>query len=244
MSLMHGGPLVALFPTALLLACCAPAGKATPVSAPASEPTSALASPAAPAHAPASDGPEPAAVPVAAGWSVVPLADPEIAPALEKLRGAKSALAQQLMGALEGAIASGNPVAGIEACTSAAPAIAAQVSESHAVRIGRTSHRLRNPANQPPAFAAPAVVAIWAQETLYRGPSNELGYLAPIRVAAPCLTCHGAASAIPTPVQAALQETYPSDTAVGFAEGDLRGWFWVEGPAELWDGAAEGGSVL
>jgi len=31
-------------------------------------------------------------------------------------------------------------------------------------------------------------------------------------------------------VLAAVTATYPKDQAVGFAEGDLRGWFWVETP--------------
>ena len=31
-------------------------------------------------------------------------------------------------------------------------------------------------------------------------------------------------------VQHALKESYPVDRAVGFAEGEVRGWFWVELP--------------
>ena len=31
-------------------------------------------------------------------------------------------------------------------------------------------------------------------------------------------------------VMAAISEVYPDDQALGFVEGDLRGWFWVEAP--------------
>jgi hypothetical protein len=31
-------------------------------------------------------------------------------------------------------------------------------------------------------------------------------------------------------VRQALLQRYPEDRAIGYAEGDLRGWFWVEVP--------------
>ena len=31
-------------------------------------------------------------------------------------------------------------------------------------------------------------------------------------------------------IAASIDETYPDDQATGFAEGDLRGWMWVEAP--------------
>ena len=38
----------------------------------------------------------------------------------------------------------------------------------------------------------------------------------------------GPAEEIDAEVMAALAEHYPDDQAVAFAEGDLRGWFWIE----------------
>ena len=43
-----------------------------------------------------------------------------------------------------------------------------------------------------------------------------------------CVTCHGAKESFSPALIGALAERYPSDQAVGFAEGDLRGWFWAE----------------
>jgi mono/diheme cytochrome c family protein len=42
--------------------------------------------------------------------------------------------------------------------------------------------------------------------------------------------CHGAREALGADVRDLLQAAYPHDRAVDFAEGDLRGWFWVELP--------------
>jgi len=33
-------------------------------------------------------------------------------------------------------------------------------------------------------------------------------------------------------VLAALRDRYPKDRAIGFKEGEIRGWFWVEMPKE------------
>jgi hypothetical protein len=42
--------------------------------------------------------------------------------------------------------------------------------------------------------------------------------------------CHGPVDAIDEEILAAVAENYPDDQAVGFVEGDLRGWFWVQAP--------------
>ena len=64
------------------------------------------------------------------------------------------------------------------------------------------------------------------------GPAGELGAFLPIKLAAPCLACHGPADDLDEDVRSALAESYPDDQATGFAEGDLRGWFWIEVPSE------------
>ena len=197
----------------------------------------------APSEAPQPSGPEPAAAetstatattaasaPTAEGWTAVPM-DADAPAALTMAREARDALAQRLMGTLKGALAEGDFTAGIEACKSAAPAIASSVSDEKDLRVGRTSFRVRNPDNTPPDFAEPVVEARWAKEGLFRGPEGQLGYVAPIRMKKPCLKCHGSAADVPDEVASMLAEAYPEDEATGFAEGDLRGWFWVEVPA-------------
>jgi hypothetical protein len=37
---------------------------------------------------------------------------------------------------------------------------------------------------------------------------------------------------IPDEVKQTLAKEYPDDQATGFEEGDLRGWFWIEVPAD------------
>jgi Protein of unknown function (DUF3365) len=45
-----------------------------------------------------------------------------------------------------------------------------------------------------------------------------------------CAACHGPEPTIALPVLTAIRNRYPADRAVGFKDGDLRGWFWVELP--------------
>jgi hypothetical protein len=111
-----------------------------------------------------------------------------------------------------------------------APTVAAQISEQYGLKIGRTSHKLRNPANAPPEWARGSVADQVADPTFLAGPNGEMGALLPIRLKAECQMCHGPAEMIDDEVQTAISEAYPEDEAVGFGEDDLRGWFWVETP--------------
>jgi hypothetical protein len=79
-------------------------------------------------------------------------------------------------------------------------------------------------------WAETAVAAGIDRTAVFAGPAGELGVLMPIRVLPPCLACHGVEDALQAAVRAALAEGYPEDQATGFADGDLRGWFWVEVP--------------
>ncbi len=116
----------------------------------------------------------------------------------------------------------------IAACNTAAPGIAASLSVDGVV-MGRSSHKLRNPAN-----VAPDWVARWFDSYLagYSLPiSVELedgryGYIEPIMTQPMCLTCHG--EDLQPEVAEKLAQLYPEDRATGFAAGDFRGVFWVE----------------
>ena len=109
-----------------------------------------------------------------------------------------------------------------------APMISEHVADNHGLEIGRTSHRLRNPENLPPEWAAAAVEAVSETAGYVEGPAGELGVMLPIKLASPCLACHGENDSLNEDVRSALAESYPDDQATGFAEGDLRGWFWIE----------------
>jgi hypothetical protein len=139
---------------------------------------------------------------------------------------------QQLQAALAAGLAEG-PVEAIGVCRDRAPQIAADLSVD-GVSMGRASHRLRNPANAPPAWAEP-LLARYLAGVEARSPAavpigeGRVGYVEPITVQPQCLGCHGST---PAPgIADKLTELYPDDQATGFAAGDFRGLFWVEFPA-------------
>jgi hypothetical protein len=138
------------------------------------------------------------------------------------------ALFQELMTSM----ASVGPAKSIAVCQEKAPQIASQVSEESGVRIGRTSIQLRNTDNRPPKWAEMFVQERVGEEVLVELPDEALGVLLPIRLNATCTVCHGKSEEIAPEVQRALRASYPQDKAVGFAEGDLRGYFWVEVPKQ------------
>ncbi len=148
----------------------------------------------------------------------------------ERAEQTRQNLFGRLMERLQGVMQSDGPVAAIAVCQQAAPELAAEVTSETGVAIGRTSLRLRNAANQPPAWASPLMAdgqpGPWASQH----PDGRLGVLLPIKLQAGCLMCHGTRGDIPPMVAEAIAERYPDDRAIGFSEGDLRGWFWVEVP--------------
>jgi hypothetical protein len=57
---------------------------------------------------------------------------------------------------------------------------------------------------------------------------SKVGVLLPIAAGPACLGCHGPAASIQPKVKEAIAARYPADRAVGYAEGDFRGFLWVE----------------
>lgn len=137
---------------------------------------------------------------------------------------------QRLLAALTEALASGGPEKAIEVCRVWAPELAREAGSEQA-EVGRTSLRLRNPANAPRPWMEP-ILSAWASDPAaakpraVRLPSGAIGYAEPILTAPMCLACHG--ESLEPAVAAKLAASYPSDRATGFRAGDLRGAFWVE----------------
>ena len=101
------------------------------------------------------------------------------------------------------------------------------------VVAGRTSDRLRNPTNAPPVWAAGVVSANAGRrasdvEGYAVDLGNRIGVLRPIAERPICSSCHGPVERLSAGVRAALAERYPRDKAVGFHDGEIRGWFWLE----------------
>ena len=139
---------------------------------------------------------------------------------------------QDLQKALKSGLAEG-PAEAIQVCRVKAPGIADALSVD-GVRMGRSSHKLRNPDNTAPEWVGPIMQA-YLDEPSSREPravalpGDRWGYVEPIMVQPLCLTCHGAELA--PDVAGRIAELYPEDRATGFEAGELRGAFWVEFPA-------------
>ena len=165
-------------------------------------------------------------------WTVIEESDmgPEQTAQRDKALAARDAMFASLKGRLMEVMGSDGPGAAISVCASEAPRIAEQISQAHGLEIGRTSFRLRNTENMPRAWAV-QLVDDRVSEPTYLTQDGKLAALLPIRIQTPCLVCHGAEDAMPSPVREALSQHYPDDRATGFKDGDLRGWFSVEVPA-------------
>lgn len=142
---------------------------------------------------------------------------------------------------LQSAMKAGGPVEAVTACNLQAPAVVADIATIREVRVGRSSLRLRNPANA----AAPSWVTAWLDahgtdsvdpdtavaEVVTTGNGTAVArVLTPLAVEPVCLTCHGSRDTMAAPVLERIAALYPSDNAMGYKAGDLRGVLWAEYP--------------
>ncbi len=147
-----------------------------------------------------------------------------------KAEAARTAMYNTIVGTLMNTFTNDGLAAAVGVCADEAPKIADRIATEQGVRIGRTSWKLRNVANQPPVWAELVVDARPEKPSFLADRSGRLGAVLPIRVSAFCLQCHGDPETLDPEVRAQLATHYPNDAATGFREGDLRGWFWVEVP--------------
>ena len=136
---------------------------------------------------------------------------------------------------LSSALAQGGPGFAVNSCHIDVIGVTQRIGRQHGVAAGRTSDRLRNPANAPRPWAAPLVAAYGGQqvrevEGFAVDLGDAVGLLRPIAHRPVCSSCHGTAKSLDPAAYAVVRQRYPSDRAVGFQEGEIRGWFWVEIP--------------
>lgn len=182
--------------------------------------------------APPKESPPPVgekSAPMAPPWPEAIPRDPYAEKANEAIRVLQSGLVKALTAELE----KGGPEGAVFVCRDEAQAITAKVSEETGITVGRTSHLLRNAANAPREWAKSIVedgagkkTSDVEAHTVDLG--DKVGVLKPINTLGLCTNCHGQAEEIAPEVRNALDETYPTDRAVGFSVGDLRGWMWAE----------------
>jgi hypothetical protein len=139
-------------------------------------------------------------------------------------------LKRELLTALQDALARDGPEDAIDVCRLRAPEIAARASGPE-VRVGRTSDRLRNPANAPAPWMRPLLEAYRSDPQdrsprVVHLPDGRVGYAEPIVVQPLCLACHG--EALAPALRARLAERYPEDRATGYRAGELRGLVYAE----------------
>ena len=157
-----------------------------------------------------------------------------LAPAAADADSAIARLQRRLGARLKAELEAKGPVGALAVCRDSAQAMTAEVAEANGVSVGRTSPRLRNPGNAPRAWAKPYVDAIAdgtpasSVNPVVVDLGDKVGFLRPIPTQALCLRCHGAADSLGQDLASALRESYPEDRALGYREGDLRGFFWAE----------------
>ncbi len=157
-------------------------------------------------------------------------------------RAVVKAFAAELKQELKRALKEGGPVKAITVCNAVAPAIAKQQSTKHGWQIGRTSLRVRNPANAPDGWERAVLERFEARrkagedpakmeyfEVVQQNGKKLFRYMKAIPTAEkPCLMCHG--SRIKPEVTRVLDKLYPNDQARGFKAGDIRGAFTITQP--------------
>jgi hypothetical protein len=153
-------------------------------------------------------------------------------------RDAVKALATELKATLQSAMKSKGPLGAISVCNTEAPVLAAKISATKSMQVGRTSLRTRNDLNAPDAWeaavleqfekrkaAGEAVTTLEYSEITQQNGNRVFRYMKAIPTDDVCLLCHG--QQVPDDLSEKLDELYPNDKARGFSKGDIRGAFTV-----------------
>jgi len=146
-------------------------------------------------------------------------------------------LAQKTLGgALKKALQVGGVAEAIPYCNVSALPLTDSIGEIEGYSLRRTALRIRNPKNEPNEMETRHLKRY--QTMLESGDSlvpqiealagNQFLYTRPILVQGMCTTCHGeVGGSIKQDDYALIQKHYPTDSAVNFAVGDLRGMWSV-----------------
>ncbi|MCB0404717.1 MAG: DUF3365 domain-containing protein [Bdellovibrionales bacterium] len=154
------------------------------------------------------------------------LEDEQEIKAIEKAHAAVDSVKKEFKQVLMDAVKTGDLEKAIPSCK-------IKVPKPKHMKVGRTSHRLRNPKNAPPEWtksylekfskAKPEDIPKYVITSLGK---NQYGYVQPIFVEPICLNCHG--RYVAKDVKAAIRKEYPQDMAINFDVGDFRGLIWLE----------------
>ena len=148
-------------------------------------------------------------------------------------------LATSLKSSLMAAMNDGGPAEAVSVCNLIAPSLAAEISKKYGLEIGRTSLKVRNPANEADAWetdvlqrfetrlaSGEAIQKLTFKEKVDSESGSQWRMMKAIPTDKVCLSCHG--KKIAEPIQAKIEAHYPDDLATGFKLGDIRGAFTVK----------------
>lgn len=169
-----------------------------------------------------------------------PMATTGADPDLTRTTAAAKTLGKTLKGRVQQSMKADGPVATVRVCADEAQGTTAMVQAQTGVKVGRSSLKLRNPANAGPGWVqdwlrshdTEPAASVPPLRLIVDTPGGRVARVAlPIGIEAPCLVCHGPEEAIPAGIRSTLAERYPDDAATGYAAGALRGAIWAEAPA-------------
>lgn len=150
---------------------------------------------------------------------------------------------QSLKKELQAGMQDGGPVNAISVCNLTAPAIANTYSVRNGWDVGRTSLKLRNPANAPDTWERAVLESFEERkqsgedpatmeyhEVVQQNDTTELRYMKAIPTGKICLVCHG--EQVDSTTKKRIETLYPNDKAIGYREGDIRGAFTITQPLQ------------
>ena len=160
---------------------------------------------------------------------------------VDESRAVVKEFTDQLKSELVAAMQSGGPIAAVAVCNARAPQIAAETSKRTGWKVGRTSLKLRNPANAPDEWERTVLEDFEQRKAAGEDPQKleyysvveedgrqQFRYMKAIPTGELCLTCHG--SSLQPELAQKLDTLYPQDQARGFQVGDIRGAFTIIQP--------------
>ncbi len=151
---------------------------------------------------------------------------------LEKGKKIAGATFTALSGKLQAAMKEGGVANAIQYCNLAAFPLVDSLSKVHHADIRRTSLKVRNLKDAPnadektilEAYEKSAQAGKALKPLVREIDEQSVAFYAPIKVNNLCLQCHGkVGETLAEKNHAFIQQFYPEDKAIGYADGDLRG---------------------
>ncbi len=163
---------------------------------------------------------------------------------MEESRQTAQTFMQSLAGQLKAALESAGAEHAIKVCKEIAPALAQQYS-ANGKQVTRVSIKPRNPRMGVPDKEELAILERFDSLQKEGAPANALEsgelqqhadgsqwfhYMKAIPTQAICLQCHGKPQDISEQVKALLSREYPTDQAIGYTQGEIRGAVSIKTP--------------